>query len=98
MLGLNPVTCEAQHRKNAYVRSWTLNTDYDDTQFRARQIHFTDAKFRKQSVRVPHELLGRNGDADAIECCFGFESMPFERPKSGRIAVRVNVHEGGTMK
>lgn len=57
-----------------------------------------DEKFRKQSAKALRGLPRRNANAEAIECCFGFENLRFECPKSGHIAVRVNVKGGGTTK
>ena len=93
----NPVTGAAHWRKQEDIQMWTLDTNYDGTQFCARRIHLPRRLRRKENRQVLEGLLGRDGCPEALSAAFGWTSQPFPVPKSGEIAVRVVTAGGGMM-
>ena len=92
----NPVTGEADFvpaaEKN--VRMWLLDTDYDGLVFCARRIHLSPNLRGEENRKVLRGVLRANGDPEAVDTVFGYQSRPFPRPQSGEIAVRL-VLDGG---
>ena len=92
----NPVTGEADFvpaaEKN--VRMWLLDTDYDGLVFCARRIHLSPKLRGDENRKVLRGVLRANGDPEAVDTVFGYQSRPFPRPQSGAIAVRL-VLDGG---
>ena len=92
----NPVTGDADFvlaaEKN--VRMWLLDTDYDGLVFCARRIHLSPKLREAHNRKVLRGILRANGDPEAVDLVFGYQSRPFPRPQSGEIAVRL-VLDGG---
>ena len=93
----NPVTASANWRNREDIQMWMLDTDFDGTQFCARRIHLPKRLRKQGNRRILEELLGPDASQEALRATFGWTSMPFARPQSGEIAVRVVTAGGGMM-
>jgi adenine-specific DNA-methyltransferase len=74
------------------IAAWLLDTDYDATVFHANQAFFT----RDNAWEVLAKTLGGTVDEEAIAKLHSFESLPFARPESGKVAIRVIDDAGST--
>ena len=93
----NPVTASASWRNREDIQMWMLDTDFDGTQFCARRIHLPKRLRKQANRRILEGLLGPDASQEALRATFGWTSMPFARPQSGEIAVRVVTAGGGMM-
>jgi adenine-specific DNA-methyltransferase len=86
-----PQTGEVESGGTDKIACWMLDTNYNEESFFVRHAYFLGAndpyKALKQSLKA--EI-----DADAWESLNSDTSRPFEKPKSGRIAVKVINHLG----
>ena len=78
------------------IDCWMMDTDYDGKSFFARRIHFPERTGDKQIERFRRELA-RSIDPDQWQHMKSLTSAPFERPSSGRIAVRIVTQYGDEM-
>jgi adenine-specific DNA-methyltransferase len=67
------------------VSAWFLDSDYDGRCFCATQAFFPNRDAWEKIARA----LGSQADAEAFEAFNGTSSLPFEKGKYGRIAVKV---------
>ena len=79
------------------IGMWMLDTNYDGVQFCARRIHLPSRLRKKENRKILERLLGRNRDKIALNAVFGERSEPFQRPKTGQIAVRIITVGDGVM-
>lgn len=86
----DPTTGEVRSGGTGDVACWSLDTGYDGESFFVRHAYFCGGD--------PYEKLRRALKADFDEAEWGkryaTESMPFDHPASGRIAVEVINHYG----
>ncbi len=70
-----------------------VDTDYDGKSFFARDLHFPNKSQDKQILRLKRKLASRL-DQKAWDAMLSYKSLPFVRPDSGRIAIRIvtNTH------
>ena len=73
------------------IACWFIYTDYNDESFFVRQAYFLDANDPYNALRT---TLKAEIDADAWATLHSDTSRPFDRPKSGRSAVKVSNHLG----
>ena len=73
------------------IACWFIDTDYNMESFFVRHAYFLGANDPYQSLKT---TLKAEIDRDAWESLHSDTSRPFERPKSGRIAVKVINHLG----
>ena len=78
------------------IDCWMMDTDYDGKSFFARRIHFPDKAGDKQIKRFLREL-SRRIDPQQWQYMKSLVSAPFERPRTGRIAVRIVTQYGDEM-
>ena len=85
--------------KSGYVRSdnpdgiacWFIDTDYNEESFFVRHAYFLGAKDPYKALKT---TLRAEIDQEAWESLHGAMSRPFEKPASGKIAVKVINHLG----
>ena len=87
----HPSTGEVRSDGADGIACWFIDTDYNDESFFVRQAYFLGANDPYKALRT---TLKAEIDADAWATLYGDTSQPFERPKSGRIAVKVINHLG----
>ena len=87
----HPSTGEVRSDGADGIACWFIDTDYNDESFFVRQAYFLGANDPYKALRT---TLKAEIDADAWATLYSDTSQPFERPKSGRIAVKVINHLG----
>jgi adenine-specific DNA-methyltransferase len=73
------------------IACWFIDTDYNEESFFVRHAYFLGANDPYAALQ---RSLKAEIDKDAWESLYGDTSRPFDRPKSGRIAVKVINHLG----
>ena len=73
------------------VAAWFIDTDYNEESFFVRHAYFLGANDPYKSLKT---ALKSEIDADAWAALYSDTSRPFERPRGGRIAVKVINHFG----
>ena len=87
----HPSTGEVRSDGADGIACWFIDTDYNDESFFVRQAYFLGANDPYKALRT---TLKAEIDADAWASLDSDTSRPFDRPKSGRIAVKVINHLG----
>jgi adenine-specific DNA-methyltransferase len=87
----DPTTSEVRSSSTADIACWFLDTDYDDENFFVRHAYFCggDEPYEKLQRALKAEI-----DEAAWQKLYTTESMPFDPPKSGKIAIKVINHYG----
>jgi adenine-specific DNA-methyltransferase len=87
----DPTTGELRSNSTDDIACWFVDTDYDGESFFVRHAYFCGAG-------DPYEKLKRALKAEIDEAewakLYSTESVPFDTPASGRIAVKVTNHYG----
>ena len=78
------------------IDCWMVDTDYDGKSFFARRIHFPEKAGDKQIKRFLREL-SYCIEPEQWQYMKSLVSAPFERPSTGRIAVRIVTQYGDEM-
>ena len=73
------------------IACWFIDTDYNEESFFVRHAYFLGANDAYKALRT---TLKAEIDPDAWESLHSDLSRPFDRPESGRIAVKVINHLG----
>ena len=73
------------------IACWFINTDYNEEGFFVRHAYFLGANDPYKALKT---TLKAEIDAEAWESLHQDTSRPFDRPSSGRIAVKVINHLG----
>jgi adenine-specific DNA-methyltransferase len=73
------------------IACWFIDTDYNEESFFVRHAYFLGASDPYKSLKT---TLKAGIDKDAWETLYSDVSRPFDKPKSGRIAVKVINHLG----
>ena len=87
----HPSTGEVRSDGADGIACWFIDTDYDDESFFVRHAYFLGAADPYKALRT---TLKAEIDPDAWATLHSDTSRPFERPASGRIAVKVINHLG----
>ena len=87
----HPSTGEVRSDGPDGIACWFIDTDYNDESFFVRQAYFLGANDPYKALRT---TLKADIDADAWATLHSDTSRPFDRPASGRIAVKVINHLG----
>jgi adenine-specific DNA-methyltransferase len=82
----NPNTGEVRSSAPTQIALWMIDTRYDEESFFVRHAYFTGENDPYKSLKT---ALKADIDADAWAALYRTTSMPFERPDTGRIAVKV---------
>jgi adenine-specific DNA-methyltransferase len=86
-----PQTGEVESGGTDKIACWMLDTNYNEESFFVRHAYFLGANDPYKSLK---QSLKAEIDAEAWESLNSDTSRPFEKPKSGRIAVKVINHLG----
>ncbi|MDN5787863.1 site-specific DNA-methyltransferase [Pseudorhodobacter sp.] len=86
-----PQTGEVQSEGTEGIALWMLDTDYNEESFFVRHAYFLGANDPYKALKT---TLKAEIDEEAWESLYSDTSRPFEKPKSGRIAVKVINHLG----
>ncbi len=73
------------------IACWFIDTNHNEESFFVRHAYFFGASDPYKSLKT---TLKAEIDGDAWESLYGNTSRPFNKPKSGRIAVKVINHLG----
>ena len=87
----HPATGEVRSDGAGGIACWFIDTDYDEESFFVRHAYFLGANDPYKALRT---TLKAEIDADAWASLHRDVSRPFDRPESGRIAVKVINHLG----
>nr|WP_197534924.1 site-specific DNA-methyltransferase [Symmachiella dynata] len=87
----HPQTGEVHSDDADGIACWFVDTDYNEESFFVRHAYFLGANDPYKSLKT---TLKAEIDRDAWESLNSDTSRPFEKPKSGRIAVKVINHLG----
>lgn len=86
-----PQTGEIQSHGADGIACWFIDTDYDEESFFVRHAYFLGAGDPYKALKT---TLKAEIDEAAWDTLYSDTSRPFDRPKSGRIAVKVINHLG----
>jgi adenine-specific DNA-methyltransferase len=90
----DPTTGQIRSATTEDIACWFIDTDYNGESFFVRHAYFTGAD-------EPYEKLKRalraDINEDAWQSLYSTVSRPFDKPKSGKIAVKVINHFGDEM-
>ena len=87
----HPTTGEVRSDGADGIACWFIDTDYNEESFFVRHAYFLGANDPYKALRT---TLKAEIDADAWASLHSDISRPFDRPESGRIAVKVINHLG----
>jgi len=87
----DPNTGDIRSSDTAGIAAWFIDTDYNEESFFVRHAYFLGANDPYKSLKT---TLQAEIDEDAWATLYSDTSRPFERPESGRIAVKVINHFG----
>lgn len=73
------------------IACWFIDTDYNEESFFVRHAYFLGANDPYKALKT---ILKAEVDQEAWESLYSDISRPFEKPQSGRIAVKVINHLG----
>ena len=87
----HPTTGEVRSDGAGGIACWFIDTDYNEESFFVRHAYFLGANDPYKALKT---TLKAEIDADAWASLHSDVSRPFDRPESGRIAVKVINHLG----
>ncbi len=87
----HPNTGEIRSDNTEGIACWFIDTDYNEESFFVRHAYFLGAGDPYKSLK---KTLKAEIDEEAWETLYSNVSRPFEKPKNGRIAVKVINHLG----
>jgi adenine-specific DNA-methyltransferase len=87
----HPNTGELRSDSTDGIACWFIDTDYNEESFFVRHAYFLGAGNPYESLK---KTLRSEINEEAWETLYSDTSRPFEKPKSGRIAVKVINHLG----
>ena len=99
VLGWNtfdPATGSVSAGKASEIDCWLLDTNHDGKSFFARRVHFPGRESDPQLKRFKR-MLGARVHPDQWKTMESLVSAPFDRPSSGRVAIRIVTSTGDEM-
>ena len=87
----DPNTGDIRSNDTAGIAAWFIDTDYNEESFFVRHAYFLGANDPYKSLKT---ALQSEIDEHAWATLYSDTSRPFERPESGRIAIKVINHFG----
>ena len=87
----HPQSGEVRASDTDAIACWFIDTDYNEESFFVRHAYFLGASDPYKSLKT---TLKAEIDQDAWESLYSATSRPFDKPQSGRIAVKVINHLG----
>ena len=87
----DPTTGEIRSSSTDDIACWFIDSDYNEESFFVRHAYFTgaDEPYKKLQRALKAEI-----DEDAWSTLYSPVSRPFDRPSTGKIAVKVINHYG----
>ena len=87
----DPTTGQIRNSSTEDIACWFLDTNYNGESFIVRHAYFTggDDPYKKLKRALRSEI-----DEEAWSSLYSTTSRPFERPDTGKIAVKVINHYG----
>ena len=87
----DPTTGEIRSSSTADIACWFIDTNYDGKSFFVRHAYFTggDEPYEKLKRTLRAEI-----DEAAWSALYSAESLPFDAPATGKIAIKVINHYG----
>ncbi len=82
----DPTTGEVRSNDTDQIALWMIDTDYNEESFFVRHCYFTGGNDPYKRLKT---ALKADIDADAWATLYSTESRPFDKPATGRIAVKV---------
>ena len=92
----NPETGNVVAGSADTIDCWMLDTNYDGQSFFARRIYLPDKEDDRQVANLKKKLAKKINEKH-WSAMTSLKSLPFDIPKSGRIAVRIITEHGETM-
>ncbi|MEI3848051.1 MULTISPECIES: site-specific DNA-methyltransferase [unclassified Microbacterium] len=82
----DPTTSEVRSAGTERIALWMIDTDYNEESFFVRHCYFTGGNdpYKKLKTALKSDI-----DADAWAALYRNSSLPFARPSTGRIAIKV---------
>ncbi len=87
----DPTTGEVRSNSTDDIACWFIDTNYNEETFIVRHAYFTGAD---QPYKKLQRALRAEIDESAWSALYSTTSYPFEKPKTGKIAVKVINHYG----
>jgi adenine-specific DNA-methyltransferase len=87
----DPTTGQIRSASTDDIACWFIDTDYNSESFFVRRAYFLGRDYAYDNLK---RALGAEIDEEAWQVLYSTRSLPFERPESGRIAVKVINHYG----
>jgi adenine-specific DNA-methyltransferase len=87
----DPTTGEIRSNSTDDIACWFIDTDYNGESFIVRHAYFTGADNPYDKLK---RALRAEIDESAWSALYSTQSYPFEKPKFGKIAVKVINHYG----
>lgn len=91
----DPITGNLRPEDTKGVHCWMMDTNYDSHSFMVRDIHFCDAN-DSQIKRLRGKIKAKL-NSEAWDAMISMRSVPFQRPETGLIAVKVITKAGNEM-
>jgi adenine-specific DNA-methyltransferase len=82
----DPTTGEVRSNDTSRIALWMVDTSYNEESFFVRHCYFTGGNDPYKRLKV---ALKADIDVDAWESLYATESRPFDKPETGKIAVKV---------
>ncbi|HWL35396.1 MAG TPA: site-specific DNA-methyltransferase [Frankiaceae bacterium] len=82
----DPTTGEVRSNDTGLIALWMIDTNYNEESFFVRHCYFTGGNDPYKRLKT---ALNADIDAEAWETLYRTESRPFDRPETGKIAVKV---------
>jgi adenine-specific DNA-methyltransferase len=87
----DPTSGEIRSSNTDDLACWFIDTDYNDESFFVRHAYFSGAGDPYEKLR---KALKAEINPEAWESLYRTTSQPFDRPKSGKVAIKVINHYG----
>jgi len=87
----DPTTGKIRNSSTKDIACWFVDTNYNGESFFVRHAYFTGGNDPYEKLR---KALRAGIDETAWSQLYSTESYPFDRPKTGKIAVKVINHYG----
>lgn len=82
----DPTTSEVRSADTSQIALWMIDTNYNEESFFVRQCYFTGGNDPYKKLK---SALKADIDAESWSALYRVVSMPFDRPSTGKIAVKV---------
>mgnify|MGYP001553343238 CR=1 FL=1 len=82
----DPTTGEVRSNDTGQIALWMIDTNYNEESFFVRHCYFTGGNDPYKRLK---SALKADIDAEAWETLYRTESRPFDKPETGKIAVKV---------